>query len=191
MDNKGKMFALVGVSILLIAAMFMFAFTPTEINSKQSELSDGINYKATVCTSVDRVDGTHENVGCSHNLLTNAGKELIETYIGSGGSGAVNYIALCNATAGCAAPAAGDTSLTNEFTSGGLQRAQGTYSTLAGSGNWSIAKTFTATSDNLVTNKTALLNASSAGTLFAENTFVTVTLQTNDQVTINWTISVS
>lgn len=171
----------------------VFAFA-SSVNPSTSvnpnTVDDGIHYKGTVCHSVTRANGEYLDLGCNHNLLTNAGKDAIKNAL-NGGTGTFNYIALCNATAGCAAPAVGDTTLANEYAAGGLSRAAGTYGSLAGNGNWSMAKTFTATADALTTNKTGLFNASSTGTMLAENTFTLVTLYTNDQLTINWTISVS
>lgn len=161
--------------------------------SQESLMSSesSINYNAEVCNYITRADGTIEDLGCSSNTLTNAGANLIKDYVGTGsGGGAVDYIGLCDASIGCTASSTASTTLTNEFTTSGLARSQGTYAS-NGVGNWSVWKTFTATADNLLVNKTGIFNASSSGTLFAENTFTLATLQTSDQLTINWTISVS
>lgn len=178
------------VPLFVFALLGVFAFSMMPSSSTSS--GDGIMYNSNVCTSVLRAsDGTQESLGCSHNLVTDAGLNAVRDILGQGTQfGAFDYIGLCNATAACAAPAAGDTTLENEFGSAGLSRAQGTYGTL-GTGNWSIYKTFTATADSLETNKTGIFNQSSGGTLLAENTFTLVTLQTNDQLTVNWTIYVT
>lgn len=189
-----KNFMILGIAVfslmLLGLSAFMFSTSPAPEGS-YAMAGDSINYDANVCVTHVRADGTVAMSECSHNLLTDAGKNLIKDAIGSGGSiSAVDYIALCNATAGCGAPASGDTTLENELAGGGLERTQATHGDL-GVGNWSEYVTFTATIDNLETNKTGIFNASSTGTLFAENTFTLVTLQTNDQLTINWTIQVT
>lgn len=152
-----------------------------------------INYHSDVCKVITRADGTVEPMECSHNLLTNAGKNAIRSALTSSDGIAFNYIALCNATASgsCTAADAGDTALDNEFAAGGLERAAGTLLSLPAAGNWSYSKTFTATADNMVTNSTGIFNGSSGQTLLAENTFTTSTLQTNDQITINWSIWVA
>lgn len=183
--NKKVLFSVLG--IFLIFGMFMF-LNQEQVIDKNSNLI----YKADVCSYVTRADGEINKLGCSSNTLTNAGANLIKDYIALGsGGGAVNYIALCNATAGCGASAVGSTTLDNEFASGGLERASATYGS-NGVGNWSMWKTFTAGIDNMEVNKTGIFNASSTGTLFAENTFTKLaTLQSSDQITINWTISVS
>ena len=171
----------VGLLGILIGLMVVLSLGSQVGGPVSSEAT--INYNSNVC-----VYKNGELIDCSHNLLTNAGKELIETILGDTGSGGpVQYIALCNSTAGCTAPDASDTTLDNEFTGCGLSRAQGTYGDL-GTGNWSIWYTFTSTCDNVETNMTGLFNQDSGGTLFAENQFTGVTLQTNDQLTINWTI---
>ncbi len=187
MENKYNILGILG---LLFISVFMFnLISVTDIISQSPETltGDNIEYHSSVCTSVLRVDGTHEDNGCSKNLLTDAGKNLIKDMLSSGSGAGVDYIGLCNSTAGCTSPEAGDTALDNEYTSSGLTRVQATYGSL-GTGNWSEVTTFTATVDDLSTNMTGLFNASSGGTLFAENAFTLVTLQTNDQLTINWTI---
>jgi len=181
---------LYGSLLSLFLISFAFAFVLYS-NPSSGDTSSGISYKGTVCVDVDRADGSHEDIGCKSNLLTNAGADAIKDYIGTGGGTAFDYIALCNATAGCGAAALGSTTMENEYASAGLERVQGTYGSLSNSGNWSIYTTFTATEDSIETNKTGLFNSSSADTLLAENTFTLVTLQTSDQLTINWTITAS
>lgn len=189
--KRTKQFMMFGiVGLLAVFTILSAGMIQTDVSSGDSISSDSINYHSSVCKYVTRSDGTVDDIGCSHNLLTNAGKEAIQASL-SGEPGPIfNYIALCDASTGCGAPAAGDTTLENEIAGSGLQRAKGSVGDL-GVGNWSVAKTFTAATNNMLTNKTGLFNDPSAGTLLAENTFTLVTLQTGDQLTINWTISVS
>ena len=184
--------------VLPILALMVFSIVGISRNQEQNQVNSQdtlIRYSSNVCTSVLRADGNKEELGCSSNLLTTAGKNLIKNYLGTSQGDSVDYIALCNqtlgtASGGCSDPAVGNTTLSSEYTQGGLARAQGTY--LSNSdGNWSITYTFTATDDALETNMTGLFNASSDGTLFALNTFTDVTLQTNDQLSVNWTIGTS
>lgn len=189
MDKK-IVFGFTGV---LLSAILLFTVASSIMNNNSlpsSTVSDGIQYHSNVCTYVTRADGTVEPNGCSHNTLYNNGKEMIEGYLGAGQSGAILNISLCNATGtpGCATPVAAMTEAFNNFTNCGLNAQNGVYGSL-GTGNWSVAKTFTATCDNVLTNSTRLMN--STGSPFAGNTFTLVTLQTNDQLTINWTIWVS
>lgn len=187
MENKKILFGLVPLLVLSILGVFAFSFMSPSSTSSNNEVQYGSN----VCTHVTRVDGTVEQLGCSHNLVVDAGLNAIRDQLGGQADfGAFDYIALCNATAGCTGTDASDTTLDNEFTSAGLTRAQGTYGQL-GTGNWSIYKTFTATVNALETNQTGIFNQSTGGTLLAENTFTLVTLQNNDQLTVNWTITVT
>jgi hypothetical protein len=78
--------------------------------------------------------------------------------------------------------------LTSEIATYGLTRAQGTYAHTAGTDNWTISKTFTATGSFTAVQKAGLFSASSAGTMMAENTFASVNLANGDQLTITWTI---
>lgn len=158
-------------------------------------------YNSVVCTELARADGTHYTVECSHNFLTPAGRNLIMDMVGGGATVAqgvaattsnASQIALCNITSGVVSQVScyGNGTAQN----GGLINASGTFfGNVAGTpGNWSITKTFTATTDGLTVNGTLLLNGSSTGAIiFANNTFTQVTLNTNDQITIRWNISVS
>ena len=172
-------------ALLLLSIFLVLSFnilSPIFPNSNNQELV----YNSQVCISKN-----NELIECNSNVLTTNGSNLIKLVLGSGtSSSAIDYIALCNATAGCGSASASSTTLENEYAGGGLERAQGDYSS-NGDGNWTISETFTATADNLLTNKTGIFNATSGGTLFAENTFTLVTLQTNDLLTINWTIWVT
>jgi hypothetical protein len=137
--------------------------------------------------------------------LTNAGKNLIQDYlIGAGATTTeVKYIALCNTTNhtdegglgdGCAQPAVGETYLKGEYFACGLSRAAGTLTVEESSaGNFSYAKTFTASCNSLEINVTSIFNASAGATqaYFAGNNFTGVTLETDDQLTVTWYIWVT
>lgn len=184
--NDKKVFMVMGMFVALLLSITLIL----GINNGNSDdsIANSIDYRSSVCTSVER-DGEIISKECSPNLITNDGKDAVRDILGQGSStAAFDYIALCNADTGCGAADAASSTLENEYTGGtGLGRAQGTFTSL-GTGNWSIVKTFKATADNQLTNKTGLFNATSDGTLLAENTFSLVTLQTDDEVTINWTI---
>jgi len=126
----------------------------------------------------------------NHNLITNAGKDFIAQQVGSTSpaTNGANYIAL---SADSTTPSASDTTLTGEITSGGLARAQGTYSHTAGTNTFTIQKTFTATASFTGVQKSGLFTASTSGTLVAENTFSPVNLISGDQLQITWTITIS
>jgi len=143
-----------------------------------------IDYHAVVCKKVIRADGTVEDLGCDHNVITNVGLDHIKYLLGTGiTSEACKYIALGNGTA----PTSTSTSLDAEITVCGLTRTAGSY-TSNGVGNWTISNTWTSTCDGIAVNTTALFNATSAGTMFAGDSFTTSTLNTNDQIQVSWTI---
>lgn len=152
---------------------------------------ENVKYKGNVCVTHTLADGTVAMKECDHNILTDAGAEAIVNFIANGGGASFTNIGLCNATAGCNSASATSTTLDNEYSSSGLARSAGTTANPAGTGNLSIYNTFTASADGLTTNKTGLFNATTGDTLLAENIFSLVTLNTNDQLTINWTIQVS
>ena len=130
------------------------------------------------------------------NIVTDAGRVRIHTYIyGAGGQraglgGGFNYIALSN---DATAPAAGDTALTGEISTNGLQRALASVTLPTGSGTQTVLQkifTYTGVSSQGV-QKTALFDLSSAGTMAHEIQFAQRTLFTNDTLTVTFAITLS
>jgi len=157
----------------------------------------GPRYHSNVC-----IQKNSEPAQCSHNVLTNAGKSLINDVLTGTKQTEVKYIALCNLTNvsadtggnACVQPAAANTLMLGEYKLCGLARAAGTLTVPTTSdGNFSYSKTFIATCDNLQTNVTAIFNSTqgSGDAYFAGNNFTAVTLQTNDQLTVTWYIWVT
>lgn len=132
-------------------------------------------------------DGTVFYDHTDHNLRTTAGGDWQASVMGntSAPPATGNYIALSN---DATAPAAGDTTVASEIASNGLSRAQGTYAHTNGTAAYTIQKVFTATGTQ-ASQKTGLLNASSAGTLIFENTYTAVTVNSGDTLTVTWTIN--
>jgi hypothetical protein len=126
----------------------------------------------------------------NHNLLTNGGRDFIHnqayTNVAAGTQGS-RYIAV---TTDSGAPAAGDTTLTGEISTNGLQRVAATTNTHSNGTNTStLGITFTASGAHTSVQKSALFNASSTGTMTHEATFTAVTLATNDQLQVTWTLT--
>jgi hypothetical protein len=115
------------------------------------------------------------------------GKDLVKTALGTGSATPITKIAVANNTV---AQSAADTSLQGEWTTCGLAAATGTYVS-AGTGAWNITYQWTSTCDNVIVNATGLYNATGTNQLFAETTFTTVTLQTNDKLNVTWGLTVS
>ena len=159
----------------------------TKGNNKQMIEEPLIKGYVTVIKNVGRPD---EQVLCLNkpNLLTNGGRDWMiaqvytNTSAGTRGSG---FIALTSDTG---APAAGDTALASEITTGGLNRADATTkSHTGGTNSTTIQHTFTASATHTAVQKSGLFNASSGVTLSHENTFTAVTLQSSDTLQVTWT----
>lgn len=159
----------------------------TKGNNKQMIEEPLIKGYVTVIKNVGRPD---EQVLCLNkpNLLTNGGRDWMiaqvytNTSAGTRGSG---FIALTTDTG---APAAGDTALTSEITTGGLARADATTkSHTGGTNSTTIQHTFTASATHTAVQKSGLFNAASGVTLSHENTFTAVTLQSSDTLQVTWT----
>lgn len=127
--------------------------------------------------------------GLSTNLRTTVGIDYVADSLGKSASrpAVAEFIAVSqNATA----PAAGDTTLTSEETTGGLARAAATYNHTGGATSYTLAKTFTASATFSTLQKAGLFNAASVGTLVLENTFTSTALASGDQLTITWTVNI-
>ncbi len=193
------MLPVVAVALMAMLAFNIFQFSITGNSVANTAASSGIGYHSSVCRTIMRANGEVENLGCSPNLFTETGRNITRDALGLNIGGSVNVIGLANETG--AAQATTDTFLQGEWSSCGLSKAAGTYTTTGTSvGNWTIARTFTSTCDIVTINATGLFNdtttgacpAGSAGNcIFAENTFVTATLQASDQITITWYIWVT
>ena len=121
-------------------------------------------------TVIKNAGKANEEIICMNkpNLLTNAGRDLFhaQDYTNtSAGTRGAGYIAL---TTNTASPAASDTALTSEITSGGLARADASTKThTSGTNSTSIQHTFTASATHTAVQKAALFNAASGATMAA------------------------
>jgi hypothetical protein len=126
----------------------------------------------------------------SHNLVVNAGLNWLADIMGKTTTPSVNtqcnYIALTNTAI---TPGASDTTLSGEITSNGLARAQGTYTHTANATTYTISNVFTATAPQAA-QAGAVLTAASGGTMCFEDTFTAASLQTNDTLTVTWTVTI-
>lgn len=124
------------------------------------------------------------------NLLTNAGRDWMHAQVytnTSAGTRGAGYLAV---TTDSGAPAAGDTTLATEITTGGLGRADaGTKTHTGGTNSTTVAHTFTASAQHTAVQKGALFNASSSGTMAHENTFTSASLEINDTLTVTATLN--
>jgi len=193
MNKRKQMYLFASLGLIVMLSSFVYFVTPIANSISSGDfVIDGTDVEGFVCVQVTRADGTIEPPECSHNQVFNGGLDHIRDYIGQGTSeSAFTYISLCNATgtAGCEDPVAAASEKFSGMDTCGMSNASGTYGELVNNGNWSIYKTFTSTCDAVEVNVTRLSNGE--GTNFSGNSFTLVTLQTDDQVTINWTITAS
>ncbi len=138
---------------------------------------------------IRRANGVVEDLGISENLRTTVGADWQADVMGHTTQPAeAQWIGL---TTNATAPAAGDTTLASEIASGGLTRAQGTYSHTNGTTSYKISHTFTASATHTAVAKAGLFNASSSGTMAFETLLSsTATLASGDTLTIEWTINI-
>jgi len=172
--------------LILVISAFVAGFSISQGYTVTGSAA-GIKYNSQVC-----VYKNNEIVDCSPNLITNIGKEHIDMFLGNGSAGSVatDYLALSNTSTVLAVT---DTTLPGEIANEcTLGRQQGTYHNF-GTGSWNITYQWTlaAGCSNHVVNATGIFNATTSGTLFAENTFTDVTLEGNDQLNVTWGIWVT
>lgn len=123
------------------------------------------------------------------NLQPTAGRDflILQGYGTTGlGTNGFNYIALSNDPL---TETTASTSLSNEITTNGFARVQGTYTHVAGTNLLTIAKTFTATGSQSV-QKAALFTASSGGIMNHALAFQQRALVTTDSLSLTFTITV-
>ena len=136
-----------------------------------------------------RANGEVENLGVAENLRTNAGADWQADVMGNSSQpAAARYIGL---TVNTTAPAAGDTTLTGEITTGGLGRAAGTYAHTPGTTSYTITASWTASATQTAVHKAGLFSAASAGTMaFETNLNADATLASGDQLQVTWTVNI-
>lgn len=178
---------------LLLYTTFSFSVPFTNTNTE-----DNLDYNGYVCVTVNKWDPSTQSYyslpsECDHNVLYNQGRNLTRDALSGAAANIPNIIAVINASATVAAAGADDLSTTwTEYGAVcGMTNTSGTYGVNSISpGNWTWYKTFT-NSCAFAINMSAARLKNASGTMFAGNTFTVATLQQNDQISINWSLSVS
>jgi len=137
----------------------------------------------------------------NRNLITNMGKNILAKQLFANGNASAKtnpngtmFIALTSWTG---ASNATQTTLTAEIIVNGLQRATSTYNYINSTSSTIILrKLFTASGTFTAVQQAGLFNVPPSGAaattgLLAVNTFSSVNLVANDQITITWTITLS
>ena len=159
--------------------------------TKVKGMEDNMNIHGYV-TIIKNAGTDTEEIICKdkHNLLTNSGRDWMHAQVytnTAAGDRGAGYIAL---TTNTATPAATDTALTGEITTGGLPRADATTKThSSGTNSTTLQHTFTSSATHTAVVKAALFNAASSGTMAHINTFTSVTLQSADTLQVTWTLT--
>lgn len=138
---------------------------------------------------IHRKDGSVEvKPRATGNLRTNVGRDWQSDVMGNSSQPASGrWLGLSTDTT---APAATDTSLTGEITTGGLGRALGTYAHTTGTATYTISNTFTS-SATFTVQKEAVFNAISSGTMIFESLEPNPpTLVSGDTLTQTVTVSI-
>lgn len=112
--------------------------------------------------------------------------------IGAGGLSSARFIGL---TTDAGAPAAGDTTLASEITTGGVARALGAYAHTVGTKTYTITKSFSVTSGFTAIHKAGLFtcSTSTAGGVMVWETVLSAdaTVANGDTLQVTWTITLS
>jgi len=89
---------------------------------------------------------------------------------------------------GTTGAAAGDSALETEISTGGGERAGGTYAHSAGTKIWTLVNTWNFTSSFAVT-EAGVLNASTAGALLSRQVFSAKNVASGDSLQVTWTFT--
>ena len=153
--------------------------------------TQAVRFDNWVTITARHADGTAFATRRVHNLVTNAGFDLISDNVSKTTQpAACNYIAVTNTAI---TPGATDTTLSGEIdNTNGLGRAQGTYAHSAGTKTYTVTKVFTA-GGTVASQATGLFNAAigGGGTMCYEATYTQVTVNSGDTLTVTWTVTLS
>ena len=136
-------------------------------------------------------EGTLKDHRLYQNLVVTAGKAGVASRINGDGALAVfNYVAIGT---GVTAPAAENTTLLTEITTGGGARAVATVSRVTttvtnDTAKWVITYNFTAA---FAITESGVFNAASVGTLLARKTFSAINVGIGDSLQVSWTVQAS
>ena len=173
----------VSVSVTDLGTLDDSVVAPVVPADALSDYHTSLGYGSDVDVWIKRFELDWEKWDSNSNVITNDGLNLVRGYLGAGAAGgAINYMALGNTTV----PSDTDTEHDGEIVGCGLtNKTADTYYEESQDGNWTQSATWTATC-TITVNTTGLYNGT-AGTYFAGTNFAAVTLNNNDQITVNYT----
>lgn len=150
---------------------------------------EGVGLTGRVHMVLRDVDGNIREERYGPNLVVTDGKEEVARLIGAVSGDAFTHIAI---GIGTAAPAAGDTTLGSEVTSGGGSRTTCTKDVLTNSVTNDTARfvtTYNFTATFAVT-ESGVFNSSSTGDLLCRQTFSALNVGSGDSLTVTWQVRV-
>ena len=175
--------------VALVVMGLAFLSTPLTVPVNNNE---GLKYTGYVC-----VYKNDQLVECKHNLITSWGKDAIENVMANGVFLNITNISIANSTA-VGGQVVADTILQGQYNAStspacGMAPTTNVLYWSAGIGAWNISYQWTSACDLVTVNATGLSNGTNgaANQLFAETTFTSVTLQTNDRLNVTWGLQVS
>lgn len=182
-----------------VAAVFGMGQSPSSENLKTQNM---VNVTARHCQAYKTVADCFADpasvfyVNVDHNLRTTGGGDWQSKVMGDTAAAPAtgHWIAVSN---DATTPAAGDCAagsstctLTGEIAVNGLSRASATFAHSNGTSSYTEQVVYTCSGSSQASQKTALFNAASSGTMIFENTYPTVTVNPGDTLTVTWTISI-
>jgi len=189
MDKKfvGLSIGLVCIGVLIGAFVF-YSFQWGFFRSAELNIDVG-TMSLHMHAEVEFANGTILDLGYHTGVLTTIGKNWIEDQLGdSPSTNPAKWISLSTSTS---TPLASWTQIPTEITTGGLERATGTY-TSTGDGVWTISLQFTASATHTNVQLCGFQYAVSGdGNLMWADTFTPVTLSISDKLTVTGTTTVT
>jgi hypothetical protein len=162
-------------------------FDTVEYNGKHYQAVYGY-----ISTNIYRAALDKWEVGTRYNknLFLTDGRDFIHAQAYTNTSAGTRGAGFMGVSADAGSPAAGDTTLTAEITTGGLGRADVTTKTHTDNSNsTTMDHTYTASATHTDVRRVALFNASSAGTMVHSGTFTNATLQSGDKLQVIYTLN--
>jgi len=152
------------------------------------EIKETVQLKGSVSVKLIGADGKIKQEHVDHNLVVTVGKNYLAQWLTAATQSTpfMSYVALGTVQTG---PSAGDTALNAESVVAGYSRVQGVLS--FSSNVWTNTATFNPGNGTDAIKEAGLFSASSAGTMFAHQTFNVYNKAAGDTMIIVWSVTFS
>src|SRR5579864_342321 len=152
------------------------------------EIKETVQLKGSVSVKLIGADGKIKQEHVDHNLVVTVGKNYLAQWLTAATQSTpfMSYVALGTVQTG---PSAGDTALNAESVVAGYSRVQGVLS--FSSNVWTNTATFNPCNGTDAIKEAGLFSASSAGTMFAHQTFNVYNKAAGDTMIIVWSVTFS